>query len=441
MNLRHENANCSIAIMWIGYWPIRNQNSHQKEIPSFGRWLPSNCGCSAMEFETRSVPLETVLGVRMSPQVKTSEEFRFGIEEEYFLADLQSYDIADSPCDALFEAARQRVGACVNREFLQPQLEVATPPQLRAADARDELLRLRCGVAEAAAEYGAAIMACGTHPSAQWRNVRQTPKKRYGEVMNGLQMIGARNMLCGMHVHVEFPNPDRRIDVMSRILPYIPLFLALSTSSPFWQGRPTGLKAYRLAAYDELPRTGLPDLFKTTGEYEAYVDALVKSGVCEDSSYIWWSIRPSLKYPTLELRAPDCCTRVDDAVAIASLFRVLAHHLYFHPDHNAAIDAVSRAISAENKWRAQRYGAQGSFVTQAGAISVAALLEQVIECTLEDAAALGCEKEVLHCHRIVERGTSADEQLRVWDQFQGEAKPERALRHVGRWIAETTLAA
>ena len=127
----------------------------------------------------------------------------------------------------------------------------------------------------------------------------QSPKDRYDKVMDDLQMIGQRNMLCGMHVHVEFPDPARRIDVMMRMLPYLPLFIALSTSSPFWQRRATGLKGYRLAAYDELPRTGLPELFRTAAEYDAYVDAMVRSDAMQDASHLWWAIRPSLKYPTL----------------------------------------------------------------------------------------------------------------------------------------------
>ncbi len=210
------------------------------------------------------------------------------------------------------------------------------------------------------------MLACGTHPLARWRQSVQSPKDRYSHVMDVLQMIGQRNMLCGMHVHVEFPDPRRRIDVMMRILPYLPLFIALSASSPFWQGRATGLKGYRLAAYDELPRTGLPELFRTNEDYESYVDAMVRSGAMQDASHLWWSIRPSLKYPTLELRAPDSCTRIDDTIAIAALYRSLARYLYRHPEHNAEVDSVDRAIAVENKWRAQRYGAQGTFVTRSG---------------------------------------------------------------------------
>jgi carboxylate-amine ligase len=254
-------------------------------------------------------------------------------------------------------------------------------------------------------------------------------------------MIGRRNMLCGMHVHVEFPDPERRVDVMTRMLPYVPLLLALSTSSPFWQGRNTGLKGYRLAAYDELPRTGLPELFRTNEEYEAYIAALVRSGVVDDSSYVWWALRPSAKYPTLELRAPDCCTRVGDALAIAALYRSLARHLYFNREHQADIGVVARAIAIENKWRAQRYGVQGTFASEAGALDVADFLDQVTEMLQDDALALNCAGELEDCRGIVERGTSADEQIRVYEERLPQDGHERALQAVGKWIASTSLEA
>jgi carboxylate-amine ligase len=309
------------------------------------------------------------------------------------------------------------------------------------SDAREELVRLRRIAAAAAAEHGLAIMAAGTHPSAVWSSVSPSDKPRYGLVLDDLQMIGRRNMLCGMHVHVEFPDPERRVDVMTRMLPYIPLLLVLSTSSPFWQGRNTGLKGYRLAAYDELPRTGLPELLRTKEEYEAYIAALVRSGVMDDSSYVWWAIRPSAKYPTLELRAPDCCTRVDDALAIAALYRSLARHLYLNREHHAELGAVARAIAVENKWRAQRYGVQGTFVTEAGAQAVAEFLDEVIETVQDDAHALNCSAEVEHCRLIVERGTSADEQIRVYEERLPQDGHERALQAVGNWIASTSLEA
>jgi carboxylate-amine ligase len=268
----------------------------------------------------------------------------------------------------------------------------------------------------------------------------QSPKDRYTHVMDVLQMIGQRNMLCGMHVHVEFPDPARRIDVMTRMLPYVPLFIALASSSPFWQGRATGLKGYRLAAYDELPRTGLPELFHTIENYDAYVDAMVRSGAMADASHLWWSIRPSLKYPTLELRAPDCCTRLDDTVAIATLYRSLVRFLYGHPEHNAGLDVVDRAIAVENKWRAQRYGVQGTFVTRAGGVRVGEMLDRILGLVAPDAEALGCAGQVRNCRDIVVEGTSADAQLRIFTENQHDGA-EIALHKVTRWIRDATLVA
>jgi glutamate---cysteine ligase / carboxylate-amine ligase len=227
---------------------------------------------------------------------------------------------------------------------------------------------------------------------------------------------------------------------MTRMLPYLPLFIALSTSSPFWQGRVTGLKGYRLAAYDELPRTGLPELFHTNAEYNAYVGAMLASGAMQDASHLWWAIRPSLKYKTLELRAPDCCTRIDDTIALAALYRSLARFLFANPEHNAGLNVVDRAIAVENKWRAQRYGARGTFVTRSGGIAVGELLNMVLDLVAADAEALDCSDQVEDCRTIVSDGTSADAQLQIFAENEHEGT-EIALKKVSRWIRDATLAA
>jgi carboxylate-amine ligase len=307
------------------------------------------------------------------------------------------------------------------------------------AEARAELHGLRRTLADIAARYGLAIMAAGTHPTGAWREVEQTPKERYDAVMDDLQMIGQRDLLCGMHVHVELPGDVDRVDVMCRMLPYVPLLLALSTSSPFWQSRRTGLKGYRLAAYDELPRTGLPELFRCQAEYDAYVSALVRAGVMEDASFVWWAIRPSLKYPTLELRAPDSCTLVEDTIALAALYRTLVRHLAFNPACNADIDAVGRAIVVENKWRAQRYGVHGTLVGENGAVTVAEMLDRIIAETAADAAALGCADDLRRCQAIAAAGTSADAQLAVFEAHLKDHSRQDSLRAVTDWIAKATL--
>ncbi|HLH93609.1 MAG TPA: carboxylate-amine ligase [Xanthobacteraceae bacterium] len=366
--------------------------------------------------------------------------YKFGIEEEFFLVDAETKSAARAMPAAFLADARKATGGQVTGELLQSQVEIATLPHINIATAHEELRFLRQTVAAIAAEHGLAILAAGTHPTAAWRDMQQTESERYDVVMHDLQMIGQRNMLCGMHVHVELPDPDDRVDMMARMLPYLPLFVALATSSPFWHSRPTGLKGYRLAAYDELPRTGVPELFRTKEDYEAYVAALVRAGVMEDASFVWWAIRPSLRHPTLELRAPDCCTLVEDAIAIAALYRVLARYLTRNPLLNHDVDAVARAIAVENKWRAQRYGVRGTFVGEGGAVSVGEMLDQLIEDVAADAWALGCVEELRRCRAIVEAGTSADTQLAVFEAHDGgDIRPTRALRAVTDWIAAATL--
>jgi glutamate---cysteine ligase / carboxylate-amine ligase len=398
-----------------------------------------------MEFKfdpsERRLRIRTLVPAGHEPRVFAPDElFQFGIEEEYFLSDSETFATPTETPDALFQIADSYSTGHIGREFLQAQIEVATEPHLRLDEARSELLRLRHSAAVAGGEYGLSILACGTHPLAHWRDSVQTPKDRYAQIMDDLQMVGHRDMLCGTHVHVEFAEPARRVEVMTRMLPYVPLFIALSASSPFWQGRRTGLKGYRLAAYDELPRTGLPELFRSNAEYDACVDALVRSGAMPDSSHLWWAVRPSLKYPTLELRAPDCCTRLDDTIAIAALYRVLARFLYLNPKHNADVDVVDRAIAVENKWRAQRYGVQGTFVTRSGAVTVGDLLDRVLELTMAEADVFACREHLEHCRAIVLEGTSADAQLRVFTENQRDGQ-ELALHKVTRWIRDATLLA
>jgi glutamate---cysteine ligase / carboxylate-amine ligase len=380
---------------------------------------------------------------RVEPSPSTPEStnaFPFGIEEEYFLHDLATKRAASTTPETLFREADQATNGQIGREFMQAQAEAATNPTASMSTARRELQEARGVLARLANRHGLAVLASGTHPTAHWVNTEQTDNARYAEVLNDLQMIGQRDMLCGMHVHVQLPDPGRRIEVMYRLLPYLPLFVALSTSSPFWVSRETGLKGYRLAAYDELPRTGLPELFTTSRDYEAYVEALVKAQVIKDATYIWWMIRPSSRYPTLELRAPDSCTHLADAIAIAALYRALIHHVYHHPQVNADLDAVDRAIIIENKWRAQRYGIHGTFVTKTGSVSVPVYLEQVLKLTASDADMLGCSEEVGQCRSIIIRGTSAEGQLGVYRARLGNGHAA-ALDAVVDWIRITTLQA
>lgn len=366
------------------------------------------------------------------------DSFSFGIEEEFFLSNINSGEISVHTPDELFEAAHLATNGRVEREFLQSQIEVATPPLYCFKEARIEMLYIRRILAAYAKEHNFSILACGTHPEGNWQNAVQSDKKRYDHVMDTLQMIGERNLLCGMHVHVELPDPSRRVDLMRRILPFLPVFLALSTSSPFWHSRQTGLKGYRLAAYDELPRTGIPELFGDTTDYETYVESLVNAGVMPDASHLWWMIRPSVKYPTLELRAPDSCTRVEDALAIAALYRCLVRHLFYNENYNAQIDIVDRALIVENKWRAQRYGTKSIFVTKNGDEKISNFLERTIAMVAKDAQVLGCEEEINHCMNILTKGSSADMQLKIYQECLSKGSEKEALHEVIKWIISTT---
>ncbi|MFG1462998.1 carboxylate-amine ligase [Xanthobacter sp. DSM 24535] len=371
-----------------------------------------------------------------------SEDYRFGIEEEFFVVDAQTKSVQRRMPARFFDDLTQQLGDSVTVELLQSQLEMATSPATQTSSALDELRELRARAARVAAEHGLCFIAAGTHPTATWEGVRHTEANRYDGLMHDLQMLGERNMVCGLHVHVELPDPDQRVDVMRRILPYIPHFIALATSSPFWGSKQTGLMGYRLAAYDELPRTGLPELFESSADYQTYVDAMVEARAITDSSYVWWAIRPSAKHPTLELRAPDSCTRIQDTVAISALYRALVRYLVRNPSHNAQIGAVDRAIANENKWRAQRYGIHGSFVNLAErrAVPVSDAVESLIVMVGEDADALGALEALLHLRTISMAGTSADVQLAVYQEAQHRTGNRgEALNAVKTWLAHTTL--
>ncbi len=370
-----------------------------------------------------------------------SEACRFGIEEEYFLSDAASRGIVRKVSQTFIAAVQERFPKEVQREMLQSQIEVATPVCETMAEARRTLSRLRKGLAGLALEHDMLLLACGTHPSAVWSRQRATEASRYDQIMRDLQMLGSRNQLCGLHVHVEVEDEDERIRLMARILPHLPLLLALSTSSPFWQGQRTGLMGYRLSAYGELPRTGLPELFADPADYRAYVETLVAAGAIKDASYVWWAIRPSAKHPTLELRIADSCTRLDDTLAVAALYRCLVRHLLRRPKLNAGLTAADRAIAAENLWRAQRYGIHGGLVcaTSRTMRTVPDLVGELVAALADDAAALGCEAELAHCRSLAANGTSADMQLAVFEEARSRAGGRDAgLAAVVDWLASQT---
>jgi glutamate---cysteine ligase / carboxylate-amine ligase len=371
-----------------------------------------------------------------------AHEYTIGIEEEYFVVDLRTRNVRSTMPQKFFRAAKRRLKDHVTNEMLQSQIEVTTSPCRSIAEAREQVQFVRGALAAEAERHNLGIIAASTHPLALWREQKQTPHDRYSKIATDIQMPGLRTLLCGMHVHVEVPDPGRRIELMVRTIPYLPVLLALSTSSPFWQGRRTGLAGYRLAAHDEMPRTGLPELFKTSADYEGYVRVLVDAGVVPDASYIWWDIRPSAQHPTLELRIPDVCTRIDDAICIAAIYRCLVRHLAEHPALNADLDALDRAFAEENKWRAQRYGTRASFIDRRSmaAAAIETVVGDLVAMLRPDAQALDCVAEVSHASEILKRGSSATEQVHVYAEARlaGRSRTQ-ALKSVVDWLARTTI--
>ena len=358
--------------------------------------------------------------------------FRFGIEEEFFLADASSRRTPSRRALKAFHSVVHQHLPDAERELLQSQIEIASPPADSFADARSVLAGLRARLAQIGRDHRILLLASGTHPLAKWDQQNKTEKERYQSLTEQMQIIARRNVVCGMHVHVEGSDPSRRVDLMNRLLPYLPVLLALSASSPFWQGRITGLTAYRLSVWGELPRTGLPDLFADAEEYERYVTTMVRAGAIKDASFLWWTLRPSMRYRTLELRVVDSCTNLDDTLAIAALYRCLVRRIVREPQLNSGMTGISRAIVSENLWRAQRDGVRASFIDEQSAqsVSCAKYLDFLIDMLATDTVELGCETEIRRTKEIVAHGTSADHQLAILD--------ESSLESVVNWIAGTT---
>jgi carboxylate-amine ligase len=369
--------------------------------------------------------------------------YRFGIEEEYFLVNRQSAAPRSELPKAFMAAAQKRLGSNLTTEILQSQIEVATPPLASSAEARAELSRYRSVLSEVGKEHGVGILAAGTHPLALPQQQRMTRKRRYSKVISDLGMVGLGNPISGLHVHVEVPKPDQRVEIMQRLIPFLPLLLALSTSSPFWCGYPTGLLGYRNAANDALPRTGFPEMFRDLAEYETYVKTLVDAGIVPNATYVWWALRPSLQHPTLELRITDCCTSIADSVAVAALFRALVRHVIRCPDLNANLSAVHRALVEENRWRAQRYGTDGTYIDLSTfePVSFKAWLDAVILSLTEDIGAFGSQGDIQHLRTILKRGTSAHLQLEYYRSLRKFGrKPREAIAEVTKWLRVSTEA-
>jgi carboxylate-amine ligase len=372
----------------------------------------------------------------------TAPSLTLGLEEEYLLVDPVSRDLVAAPPEGFMQRCQDRLGDRVAHELLQSQLEVGTTVCRDVGAARAQLMQLRATVALTVREFGMAMIAASTHPFANWRAQKKVEKERYRVLARDMQALASRLVICGMHVHAGIEDDELRIDLMNQATYFLPHLLALSTSSPFWEGQPTGLKAYRPTIFGDLPRSGLPEHFESAQEWRHMLQVLERTGLCDDATKIWWDIRPSAKFPTLELRICDICTRLEDAITIAALWQSILLTLYRLRASNQTWRRYRRTLVDENKWLAQRHGVVAE-LADFGVLAkkpIGVLVEEIIELVRDEAMRLGCLPEVLRAREILDRGTSADQQLTVYAKALAAGATEReAAQAVVDWLIEETM--
>ncbi len=365
-------------------------------------------------------------------------DFTIGIEEEYLLVDRDSLALAPAPPELMEKCAAALKGQ-FSPEFLECQVEIGSKVCANVGEARDDLRHLRRTVAKCAAEHNLAPIAASCHPFSDWRDQHHTKKDRYNELHDDLAGVVRRLLICGMHVHVGLPDNDMRIDIMNQLSYFLPHLLALSCSSPFWQGEDTGLSCYRLTVFDNLPRTGLPPKLDGWGEYERSVNALVDLGVIEDSSKIWWDLRPSSRFPTIEARICDVSPRLETTLTLAAMIQSLTRMLWRLQLKNQRWRLYDNFLISENRWRAQRYGIREGLIDFGAReiIPFSQVLDDLIALAGEDAEALGCRAELDHARNMLMDGTSSDQQRAVFNDALAAGKPrEDALKDVVRHLIE-----
>ena len=370
-----------------------------------------------------------------------TERLTLGVEEEYLLVDPETREAAANPPPDFLQACQKALGDYVTPEFLQCQIEIATPVCATVDEAKDHLTEMRLTLAEIAKGFDLRLMAASSHPFTDWRKQKHTPHERYAKLDADLQGAIRRMLICGTHIHIGIVDPGLRIDIMNQVRYFMPHILALSTSSPFWEGDKMGMKSYRLSVFDGMPRTGVPESMESYGEYERLIGTLVSAGVIEDASKIWWDLRPSTKFPTLEARVADMCTRLEDTLAITAVYQSLVAMLIDLKTQNTRWRNYPALLIAENRWLAQRHGVRGELIDfgQNKCRPFTELLEELIEMALPHAERLGCAEHLLHARTIGARGSSACRQVDVYDTeiAAGRSKQEAFNAVVDHLIDET----
>jgi glutamate---cysteine ligase / carboxylate-amine ligase len=339
-----------------------------------------------------------------------------GIEEEFQIVradgELQAH------IDTLLASAKPVLGEDVKAEMLQSVVEVGTKICSGVAEAREEVLRLRGTLTTLLEPEGMRIASAGTHPFSHWQDQRITELDRYKMIEDEMQDVVRELLIFGMHVHVGIDDPQSRIEVVNEARYFLPHLLALSTSSPFWLRRTTGLKSYRSVVWSRFPRTGIPPEFGSHEEFSNYVDLLVRTRCIDNGKKIWWDLRPHWQYPTIEFRVCDACTKVDEVLCIAALIQAICAKLLKLRSQNLGFRKYLPTLISENKWRAMRYGIDGKLIDfgKLAEVPMRDLALELLEFVDDVVDELESRKEVEYVHTLLREGTSADRQLRVYEQ-------------------------
>lgn len=370
----------------------------------------------------------------------TLKPLNFGLEEQYFLSDLTTRELVRRPPPRFLKACEEALPGMLAPTVFASQLEVATLVMGSLNEARAFLAHARTTLSWLGEESGLGIVAAGTHPLAQWRVQQPSDLPDHVAQFDAMQIVAQRSVLAGLHVHVGVPGD--RIVIMNRVVQWLPLLLALSASSPFWDGRVSGLHSYRQAASDEWPRTGMPDYFADQAGYERYLDALEATGSVRTRSEVAWNIRPSQHYPTVELRITDACPRLEDALCIAGLFRAMVTYAASQSSPGPGGDALQRQLFNENRWRAQRYGIYSDYIepgTQQN-ISLATWLEKTWALIGDSARVGGDEAVYVHAQNLLATGNSAAQQVDHYNRAVNRgASAREALSGVADQLRNQTL--
>ena len=345
------------------------------------------------------------------------DQFTLGIEEEFQIVDPKTRELRSHVSEFL-EEGKMILGEQIKPEMIQSMIEVGTGICKNIQEARVDITRLRSIISGLAGKSGLAIVAASTHPFSHWEDQKIYDDERYSLLVQELQNVARSLLIFGLHVHVGVGDLDRRIHIMNAARYFLPHVLALTTSSPFWMGHNTGLKSYRSEVFKQFPRTDIPDHFDSYSSFQRYVELLVSTGCINDGKKIWWDLRPHPVFPTLEFRICDIPTRVDDTVAIAALFQAIVAKLTKLIDKNLGFRLYRRMLIQENKWRAVRWGIDGNMIDfgKQKEVPTRDLILELLEFVDDVVDELGSRKEIEHIHTILARRTSAEEQLRVFEE-------------------------